>query len=246
MKHYDPLKFWNFLRFGPGNVTYACPGLKTLSVYCRGERAQMEQLLEPLPFELADDRFVVSIADFGNNSGRTYYDAAIILPVRYGDHVGGTYYFEYEDKHTTVAGGRELWGYPKHFARIELEETANGFRGKTSLYDDVMFEIAVDFDASVSREAWADLRLFPHYQVRAVPEVNGPGFQSFDIISRNTVKDYKLTERKVGRGSVSLGPTIAAGDERLRVVEVLGAEYSIGDFASTPENDVPTVVASLI
>ena len=243
MKQYDPLAFWNFLRFGPGNVTYACPSLKTLSVYCRGDRGEMERLLDPLPFELADDRFVVSIADFGNNSGRTYYDAAIILPIRYGEHVGGTYYFEYEDKHTTVAGGRELWGYPKHFARIELEAASVGAHGKASLYDELMFEVGIDFDPAVDRDAWADLRLFPHYQVRAVPEVNGPGFQSFDIISRNTSKDYKLTERKIGRGRVSLGPAIAAG---LRVEEVLGAEYTVGDFASTQENGVPTIVASLI
>lgn len=246
MKSYDPLKFWKFLRFGPGNTTYACPDLKTLSVYCRGDRAQMERFLEPLPFELADDRFVVSIADFGNNSGRTYFDAAVILPVRYGDHVGGTYYFEYEDKHTTVAGGRELWGYPKHFARMEMEETECGVRGRTSLYDDVMFEIGCDFDASANRDAWADLQIFPHYQVRAVPQVNGPGFQSFDIISRNTSEDFVLTERRAGRGSLSFGPTIGVEGEQMRAVEVLGAEYTVGNYASTPENGVPKVVASLI
>ncbi len=246
MKPYNPLEFWKFLRFGPGNTTYSCPGLKTLSVYCRGKREQLERLMDPMPFDLADDRFVVSIADFGNNSGRTYYDAAVILPVRYGEHVGGTYYFEYEDKHTTVAGGRELWGYPKHFAKIELAETANGVRGAARLYDDVMFEIGVEFDDSVSREPWQDLRLFPHYQVRAVPEVNGAGFQSFDIISRNTVKDYKLIDRKVGRGSVKLGPTISADGQTLEIVKVLGAEYTGGDFASTPENGVPVVVASLV
>jgi len=212
----------------------------------QGEKEQIASFLKPMPFELADDRFVVSIADFGNNSGKTYYDAAVIFAVRYGDHVGGTYYFEYEDKHSTVAGGRELWGYPKHFAKIAVSATDEGARGAATLYDDVMFEIGVAFDDSVDRAAWADLRIYPHYQVRAVPEVNGPGFQSFDIISRDTSKDYKLKERKVGRGTVTFGPAISFDGEALRVSEVLGAEYTTGDFASTPENGVPKIIESFI
>jgi len=246
LKTYDPQKFWKFLNFGPGNVTYSCPGLKTLTVYCRGDRAQLEALLDPMPFELADDRFVVSIADFGNNSGKTYYDAAVILAVRYGDHLGGTYYFEYEDKHSTVAGGRELWGYPKHFAKIALSQEGDGASGAVTLHDDVMFRIGIKFDESVDRSAWQDLKLFPHYQVRAVPQVNGPGFQSFDIISRNTIKDYKLIERRIGRGEVILGSAISVSGQKLNVRDVLGAEYTVGDFASTKENGVPVVVASLI
>jgi acetoacetate decarboxylase len=243
---YDPLKFWKFLNFGPGNTTYSCPGLKTLTVYCRGEGAQLRAFLDPTPFELADDRFAISIADFGNNSGKTYYDAAVIFAVRYGEHVGGSYYFEYEDKHSTVAGGRELWGYPKHFAKISLSESGDGIRGAATLEGDAVFEIGIAFDKSVNRAAWQDLRLFPHYQVRAVPQVNGAGFQSFDIVSRNTSKDYKLTERKVGRGEARLGSTVSFGGEKLRILEVLGAEYTVGDFASTHENGVPTIIASLI
>lgn len=246
MKPYDPLSFWKFLNFGPGNTTYACPGLRALSVYCRGERAQLEAMLEPMPFELADERFMVSITDFSNNSGKTYYDAAVVLAVRYGDHVGGSYYFEYEDKHSTVAGGRELWGYPKHYARVAMTLGEKGAEGATTLHEDVMFRIGLTFDDSVDRSAWADLKLYPHYQVRAVPQVNGPGFQSFDIISRDTSRDYRLIERRAGRGTVSFGPAISVAGETMKVVEVLGAEFTVGDFASTPENGVPKIVASLI
>ncbi len=246
MKTYDPNSFFQFLGYGTGDHTYDCPGLRGLSVYCRGDRAQLEKLLEPLPFELADDRFVVSIADFANNSTTSYYDAAVILSVRYGDTVGGTYYYEWEDKHTTVAAGRELWGYPKHFAKIALDEDSAGLVGRVSLEGDTSMEVEVTFDESVTGEAWSGFSIYPHLQVRAVPEVNGPSFQSFDIISRNTAKDFELTSRRYGRAVVKFGPDITAGGEPLTIVETLGAEYAVGDFHATRENGTPTIVASLV
>lgn len=245
MKDYDINSFFEFLGYGTGDHTYDCPDLRSLSVYCRGRRDQLEKLLEPMPFELADERFVVSIADFGNNSTTTYFDAAIILAVKYGDVVGGTYYYEWEDKHTTVAAGRELWGYPKHFAKIALEEDASGVSGRVTLEGETMFEVEVSFEESVTGEAWKGFSVYPHLQVRAVPQVNGPSFDSFDIISRNTAKDFELKERRLGTAVVKLGAEIVAGDQQLEILETLGAEFTVGDFHATRENGTPTIVASL-
>jgi acetoacetate decarboxylase len=246
VKSYTPTAFFEFLGYGSGDHTYNCPGLRSLSVYCRGNRGQLVKLLEPTPFELADDRFLVSVADFANNSTTPYFDAAVILAVRYGDHVGGNYYFEWEDKHTTVAAGRELWGYPKHFARISLDDDAAGVLGRVSLEGDTSFEVEMTFDDQVTGAAWSDISFYPHLQVRAVPEANGPSFQSFDIISRNTAKDFKLSERRYGRAVVKFGPEIQAGGEPLEILETLGAEYTVGDFFATRQNGTPKIVASLV
>ncbi|MFT4028321.1 MAG: acetoacetate decarboxylase family protein [Protaetiibacter sp.] len=246
MKNYDPQSFFDFLGYGTGDQTYDCPGLRSLSVYCRGEAAQLERLLEPMPFELADDRFVVSIADFSNNSGMVYYDAAIILAVRYGEHTGGSYYYEWEDTHVSVAAGRELWGYPKHFALISLDEDDRGVTGHVGLEGQTAFDVRLAFDDDVDGSAWSDFTVYPHLQVRAVPQTNGPSFQHFDIISRNTAKDFELTSRRYGRAEVQFGAEIVAGDEPLRIVETFGGDYTIGDFHATRENGTPTIIASLV
>ncbi|MFT4193705.1 acetoacetate decarboxylase family protein [Ottowia sp.] len=245
MKPYDINSFFKFLNYGPGDRTYQCPDLKTLSVTCRGDAAQLKAMLEPTPFELADDRFVVSVADFSNVGPRNFFDAAVILAVRYGDQKGGNYYFEYEDNQATIAGGRELWGYPKHFAMISLEEKDGNARARAWREGETIFEIAMEGGVEEAAKP-SDLQLYPHLQVRAVPQANGPSFQSFEILSRNTVKDYQPKLRKAGKGSVTLGKAVSFGGTPLKVVEVLGAEYTVGDFYATAENGTPKIVANLV
>lgn len=250
-QNYNPNDFFDFLGFGPVK-TYACDELRTLSVYCRGRREQLEALLAPTPFNLAGDIFVVSVADFANIRALTgrpsspYFDAAVVLPVEVNGQRGGNYYFEWEDSHVSVASGRELWGYPKRYAKISLDETETGLRARTGLYEETAFDIDFTFDESVTGDAWSDAKLSPHYQVRAVPEVNGPNFKSFEIISRNAGLDFELISRQRGTARVEFGPEVQVGGEPLEIVEVLGAEYTVGNYVSSRENGIPTVVASLV
>jgi len=246
VKPYDVNAFFKFLNFGPGNKTYHCPDLKALTVTCRGDADQLNAMLAPTPFELADDRFAISIADFRNIAARPYFDAAVILAVSYGSHRGGTYYFEYEDNHATVAGGRELWGYPKHFAKISLEEHQGSARGMVWLEGDTLFEIGMDDGVAGDLHAASGLSLYPHLQVRAVPQANGPSFQSFEILSRNTSKDYVPKLRKTGKGRVVMGKSVAFDGIPLKVLEILTAEYTVGDFYATAENGTPKIIASLV
>jgi acetoacetate decarboxylase len=123
-ENYDVKSFFDYLGYPSGDQPYTNENLRTLSVYCRGNRANLEALLKPTPFELADDRFVVQIADFGNASCGPYYDSGIVIPVRYKDTIGANYFFEFEDTNWSVTFGREVWGYPKQFGEIELEDNA--------------------------------------------------------------------------------------------------------------------------
>ncbi|RGE20093.1 acetoacetate decarboxylase family protein [Leucobacter sp. wl10] len=250
-QNYDPTSFFDFLDFGPVK-TYACDGLRTLAVYCRGNCEQMEKLLEPTPFTLADDRFVVSVADFANIRALTgrpsypYFDAAIVLPVEINGERGGNYYFEWEDSHVSVASGRELWGYPKRFAKIALNEIEGGLHAKTWDYEKPVFDIDFTFDDSVTGENWNDVAMAPHFQVRAVPEVDGPGFESFKVISRDAGQDFELLSKHRGRATVEFGPEIQVADEPFEIVEVLGAEYTVGNYVSSQENGIPRIVASFV
>lgn len=244
--NYDVNEYFKFLGYYPSNYTPTCKNMRTLTTYVRGDRKQLEKLLEPTPFVLNDDRFVVSIADFRNQSHFSFFDAAVLLPVRYGDVEGSTYYFEYEDDHQTVASGREKWGYPKQFAHIALDDDATGARGTVSLGGETIFQIAVDFDEQTDKSAWQDYKTFPHLQARAISEVYGPSFSQFDIISRDTSKDYELLSKRTGRASVEFSGAIGINGQSLKIVEILGGEYAVGNFASTRENGRAQVVASLI
>lgn len=245
-KDYDVNRFFDYLGYYPSNYTPTCPKLRSLSVYVRGDRAQLEKLLEPTPFVLTDDRFLISIADFTNQSHFSFFDGAVLLPVCFGDVEGSTYYFEYEDNHETVASGREKWGYPKKYAKISLEDDERGARGEVALPGETMFKIAVDFDDARDNSAWRDYKVYPHLQARAVSDIYGPSFSAFDIITRDTSKDYEPISKRFGGASVELGSSIGINGKVLDIVEVLGGEYSVGNFASTRENGQANVIASLV
>lgn len=245
---YDIESFIRFTGMMPGDSTYDVEDLRQLWVFCRGDREQLEHLIAHTPFDLQDDVFVLGIADF--SSGPGWVDASLVLPISFEGRKGGTYFFEYEDQHTSVAMGRETWGYPKALARVEWDETATGIRGRVHDYDIDVFSVDVEFDETVDASAWSHLEIYPQFQVRAVPQQAGPGFDSLDVITRDPSADYVAKELLLGRAEVEIGAVDIANDilggERLKVLEVLGAELRVGDYHSTAENGVPRIVAGLV
>jgi len=249
-KPYDPKAFFTFLGFHAGDMEYNCPDLRTLNVYCRGDREQLQQLLSVTPFTLTSDIFVATIADFANCSTAPYMDAGIILPIAYKEHIAGNYFFEFEDQHWSVAAGRELWGYPKRYAKIALDNDQAGAHGTVQDYDTSIMDIAVSFDDAVTSTPWKDVKLAPTIQIRAVPELDGPSFSQFDLIMRNTAANFVVKERRLGKGKIALGPVDIGsgllGGAQLKIKEVLGAEYIVGDFAATKTNGTPVTLDSLV
>ncbi|MCW5251371.1 acetoacetate decarboxylase family protein [Streptomyces sp. SHP 1-2] len=243
---YDVKNFFKYLGYPGGDQPYWSKDLRTLSVYCRGDAANLAALLEPTPFEPADDRFVVQIADFGNATPGAFYDSGIVIPVRYKGTTAVTYFFEFEDQPWSVAFGREVWGYPKQYAEIELTDDEDGARGTVTRAGSQIFRIAMSAREGHSADAWSDMRLYPHLQVHALPEANGPGFKTFEIISRDTSKDFVLRHKSFGPAEVDLSPALSVNGVELELVEVLGGEYSVGDYACTVENGISTVIDDLL
>ncbi|WP_162903759.1 acetoacetate decarboxylase family protein [Leucobacter sp. wl10] len=240
--------FKRFTGSMPGNSTYEVRDLRQLWVFCRGDRDQLARLASYTPFEPRSDVFVLGVADF--SSGPGWFDASLVLPVTFRGEVGGSYFFEYEDQHDSVAMGREAWGYPKALARVEWQEDAHGISTRVYDYDTDVFSIEVDFDSTVDDSAWRHLAIYPQYQVRAVPQQAGSSFDSLDVLSRDPSRDWVAKDRLLGRAEVKIGRLDLTNGildgERLEVVEVLGAELCIGDYYSTAENGVPRKIASLL
>ncbi|MGI5154528.1 acetoacetate decarboxylase family protein [Microbispora sp. CA-102843] len=244
-ENYNPLDFWQRLDYAPAAEPYSAPELSTVTVYCRGDADQLERMLRPTPFVLADDRFVVTVADFSSASNGGFMDCGVIVPVRYGDLVGGFYLAEYENHSWSVAAGRELWGYPKRFADMRVDRSDDAISCRVSAEGRSLVEIDWKAADSTGTPPWHDVVVYPHLLVRAVPQVDGHGFALFDVLSRDTSRDFVTHSERRGRAELTLGEGLVGAGERLTVVEVLGATHSVGDFYSTERNGVPTVVASL-
>lgn len=243
--NYDPNSFFEFLGYPSGDTPYTSSNLRTLSVYCRGDRENLERLLAPTPFELADDRFVVQIADFSRSSVGPFYDSGIVIPVHYRETLGANYYFEWEDQPWSILFGREVWGYPKQWGKIDLRDSEERVEGEVTREGELQFGIALTPDPEASNAAWADMHIYPHLQVHYLPKTDERGFEKFDIVSRDTSKEFELESKVFGPAELELGSSVSVGGIALEAVEVLGGEYSVGYYNCSSENGRSRVIDSL-
>jgi acetoacetate decarboxylase len=222
-------------------VPYHCPDNKTLSVYCKGDASALAGHLAPTPFELVSDIFLVYISDFTNCDKVGFMDAGIMLSVRYKGRIGGYVLYEYENDDGAMAAGRELWGYPKKFADIELRSDDTQAAGFVRRKGQKIFEVGAD----LTRPTHAtELKLTPHFNVRPIAAPDG-GLLSRHIIERDTSSDFVTHTSVNSAGSAVLATSLQDPFHLLGSFEVLGANLTIGDFHATETNGWGKIVETL-
>ena len=224
-------------------VPYKCPGNRSVYAVCRGNEAALRTVLEPTPFDFVDDRFVVSVTDFSNCDKVPFFDAAIVMPVRFGDMAGGHYVFEYEDDDRAIAAGRDLWGYPKKYAAISLERHHDLVRGTAVRHGVTIIDVEVPLEYGAN--APNKPVVVPHLNIRSVPAPDGPGTSLRQIIARDTSPDFVLSEELHGQANVTLNAIPGCPLDVFQPVEVLGGGFTTGDFYATEENGWGRIVATL-
>jgi acetoacetate decarboxylase len=207
---------------------------RKLSIFCQ---ASLDGIRKSLPagFSPAGDVIEVfamhcpEVHDVANPEmgPRAYREGGVVLPVRYGDLVGGHVLYEYVTTDDAMAGGREVWGYPKKMAEVTFEEGADGriettiSRRGNRLLEACFRPADVTFEKPV---------LHPRIQVKRIPRADGRGFD-VDQIIRNDLEGSQVSERVVGTASLALGGTsIMDPLYELGVERVIGAEFIVAEF----------------
>jgi len=224
-------------------VPYEAKDQRILYAVCRGDEAAIRALLAPTPFDYVEDRFVVSVVDFTTCVKCSFYDVAIVVPVRFGAMTGGHYVFEYEDNDAAIAAGRELWGYPKKYARIGMEEEGGRVAGWAERHGTRIVEVCVTPDEGAPMPPALDI--LPHLNVKAVPAADGPGCALRQVIARDTSPDLVMKARTAGRAEVKIAPVPGCPLDLFTPLEVLGGVYATADFYATEQNGWGRVVATL-
>lgn len=224
-------------------VPYHCPGNRTLYAVGRADEEVVRALLEPTPFEYVDNRFVASVTDFMNCDKVPFMDAAIVVPVRYGELSGGHYVFEYENNDAAIAAGRELWGYPKKYADITLQHSGETVTGRVIREGQLIMEMICTLDSSIAIPQKPGVT--PHLNILAQPAPDGPGVLGRRIISRDTSPDFELESERAGQVSIQLGRTSTDPLDLFEPAEIIGGGLITGDFHATDTNGWGRIVATL-
>lgn len=225
-------------------VPYECPDNRTLFALCRGNAEQIQQFLEYTPFEYVDNRLLISISDFSNCNKVPFMDCAIVVPVKYQDQYGGYYLFEYEDNDAAIAAGRDLWGYPKKYAHIQLEEDDGVIKGIAKRANQTIIEIECNLNQPIP--AFAQPQVTPHLNLRAIPKPDGPGIEKLQVIARDTSPDFEKHSEQYGQTTVRIKGLSTDPIDRLEPFEVIGGGLTIGHFYATEENGWGKVLDNLM
>ena len=231
----------------PDPAMYTCKDCATLSVYCRAKDGVIKDCLRDTPFEFVSNDFVVYVSDMTQACFEVggFYDMGLIIPVRYGDVIGGHYLYEFESEDYGIACGREIWGYPKKFADGMLEEKDGKVIAAGIKRGVEIIKLEVDFNKPVQKPL-PDIKLIPHIQLQTIPAADHHGIYSQRICARDTSADYVGKRAEQGAGKATLRSVVRTPIGDFDPEEVYGATFTVGDTASTEEHGWAKILAVLV
>lgn len=200
-----------------------------LIITYRTDRAALEKVV-PKPLEIVDPIVKYEFIRMPDSTGfGDYTESGQVIPVRFAGKMGGYVHAMFLDDDPPIAGGRELWGFPKKLASPTLRVAHDTLLGKLD-YGPVRIATgsmgykhqAMDHDAALKalREPGFLLKIIPH--VDGAPRI-------CEIV-RFTLGDIELKGAWTGPAALELHPHALAPVCDLPVLEVISGVHVIADL----------------
>ncbi len=252
-KEFDVSRLYNRLPYGT-TVPSRCPRMATVALDCRVEGGWLEDNIKDTPFTLLENRVVISISDFSRHTAFPFLDVLFIAPVEYNGIKGGYPFLEFENKNRAVLAGREKWGYPKLHADLEFIYGHGGaIHGTATMGGLKIMELnwRPNEGAPAEKPAVQPMQLWPHLLLRMLPDASRPGMGFVEVLRRDTSEDLVVLEQKSGRAELTFAPWPEheidyCGLAQLKIKEIISAQLTIADWASTEKNGWAQLVERLL
>jgi acetoacetate decarboxylase len=195
----------------------------------RTSRAALEKII-PEPLQIADDVVKYEFIRMPDSTGfGDYTESGQVIPVTLNGVHGGYTHAMYLNDHPPIAGGRELWGFPKKLANPVLEVDVDTLVGTL---DYGKLRIAVGTMGYKHRTLDHDTVLeslkTPSYLLKIIPHVDGT--PRICELVRYYLQDITLKGAWTGPAALSLYPHALAPVADLPVLEVLSATHILADL----------------
>ena len=158
-----------------------------------------------------------------------YTETGQVIPVTYKGKKGGYTHCMFLDDHPPIAGGRELWGFPKKLANPTLKAEIDTLVG-TLDYGPVRVATAtMGYKHHHADEAAVLASLgTPNWLLKIIPHVDGTA-RICELV-RYHLQDVAVKGAWTGPAALSLFPHALAPVADLPVLEVLGARHIVADL----------------
>ena len=210
-------------------VPYRFTNREYMIITYRTDRAALERVV-PAPLEIIDDVVKYEFIRMPDSTGfGDYTESGQVIPVRHGGETGGYVHSMFLNDHPPIAGGRELWGFPKKLASPCLEVEIDTLVGTL---DYGKLRIAVGTMGYKHRTLPHDTVLAglsePAFLLKIIPHVDGS--PRICELVRYYLQDITLKGAWTGPGALELHPHALAPVADLPVREVISAAHLVADL----------------
>jgi len=184
----------------------------------------------PAPLEITEPVVNYEFIRMPDSTGfGDYTESGQVIPVSYQGKAGCFVHQMFLNDHPPIAGGRELWGFPKKLARPKLEVESDALVG-TLHYGSVLCVSATMGYKHRAADHDAVLKGMkkPNFILKIVPHVDGS--PRICELVRYHLEDITLKESWSGPAALGLFPHALADVARLPVREVVSALHFKADL----------------
>ena len=158
-----------------------------------------------------------------------YTESGQVIPVTFKGRKGGYSHCMFLNDHPPIAGGRELWGFPKKLAQPTLKPEIDTLVGTLDYGSMRIATGTMGYKHKVAdHDAVLASLLAPNYLLKIMPHVDGTA-RICELVEYY-LEDIDLKGAWTGPGSLELHPHALAPVAELPVLEVLSATHIIADL----------------
>ncbi|WP_043637316.1 acetoacetate decarboxylase [Chromobacterium haemolyticum] len=196
----------------------------------RTDPAKLREVV-PEPLQPASDLVNFEFIRMPDSTGfGDYTESGQVIPVRLGGVAGNYTHAMYLNDHPPIAGGRELWGFPKKLACPRLQVRTDTLVGELD-YGPVRVATATmgykhqTLDASALQRSMVNT---PNFLLKIIPHVDGSA-RICELV-RFYLKDVTVHGAWSGPAALALFPHALAPVAELPVLEIVEARHIIADL----------------
>ncbi len=161
---------------------------------------------------------------FGN-----YTESGQVIPVSYLGEEGAYTHSMFLDDHSPIAGGREIWGFPKKLATPEMEVIHDTFVGKLYYGEECVAKATMGYKyEEINQDDAYKAVTTPGFLLKIIPHVDG-SMRVCELV-RYQCEDVVVKGAWSGPGSLELFAHALAPVSELPVKRVVSATHIMTDL----------------
>jgi acetoacetate decarboxylase len=186
--------------------------------------------LVPEPLEIDEPLVKFEFIRMPDSTGfGDYTESGQVIPVRFQGETGSYTHQMFLNDHPPIAGGREIWGFPKKLAQPSLKVETDTLVG-TLDYGSVRIATATMGYKHRALDVPAEMQGMkaPNFLLKVIPHVDG-GPRVCELV-RYHLEDVTVKGAWAGPASLQLNPHALAPIADLPVLEILSAKHVLADL----------------